>query len=388
VKKMDTPQQKFDLVMKPEERKDAHGVKYPWKNYTMAATLTSTATIRGSTSTAAYTNLAIMWIKKAVDSAKARQRFPETFMETTVPEGATSVFIPMRTKYMASGDWETTNEQIAVNTDVTWTDITTVNGISLAPTDGHDGVELTNKSVRTSAIGIIEFCREELEYRLADKLDTACSTALDDAAAMSTTVNGMQTIFGGDATDANSGLDAGDTLTTDMIAKARRLLMSDLGYYWNTNAWTQVTSAQITKNPWEPEASAPFVLYIAPEQEEVLMTDSQFVNASEYGGREVVLGGEIGSYLGTKVISTTKTPGLAAEDSFTHQGSTCSVDVASHTCFMVKAQKCGAIAWGLKPNVKVFDWPSGAKKRLVIDYSYAADSMYDDAIVKLAVTDA
>jgi len=374
----------IEMVMQPEKRVDSFGTEYPWKSYNMAATITQQSDIRGTSSTTAYTNLGIQWIRKALDAAKARQRFTNAFAEYTVPEGSDSMFIPKRSKYMASGDWETTSEQIAVNTNITWTDITTINGVNLAPTDGHEGVEISNKAVRTSAINVVQFCREELEYRMADVLDTACSTALDDATAQSNTVNGMQTIFGGDATDTDDALDDGDILTTDMVAKARRLLMSDLGYWWNSNVWTK---ADETTNPWEPEPNAPFILYIAPEQEEALVTDSQFVNASEYGGNEVVLGGEIGQYLGVKVVSTSKTPAFASGDSMTHQAGTLSEDTNWHSCFMVKGQKAGGIAWGLKPSIKVFDWPSGAKKRIALEYSYAADTIYDDAIVKLCVTD-
>lgn len=46
-------------------------------------------------------------------------------------------------------------------------------------------------------------------------------------------------------------------------------------------------------------------LVIHPNCENSLLKDSQFVDASQYGGREVVLSGEIGRYLGLKVLSTT-----------------------------------------------------------------------------------
>jgi len=46
-------------------------------------------------------------------------------------------------------------------------------------------------------------------------------------------------------------------------------------------------------------------LIIHPNQENALLKDAQFVDASVYGGRETVLGGEIGRYLGVKVISHT-----------------------------------------------------------------------------------
>lgn len=46
-------------------------------------------------------------------------------------------------------------------------------------------------------------------------------------------------------------------------------------------------------------------IVIHPNCENSLMKNSQFVDASVYGGREAVYNGEIGKYLGVKVISTT-----------------------------------------------------------------------------------
>ena len=46
-------------------------------------------------------------------------------------------------------------------------------------------------------------------------------------------------------------------------------------------------------------------LIVHPYCENSLLKDSQFIDASKYGGREVVMTGEIGRYLGLKVFSTT-----------------------------------------------------------------------------------
>ena len=51
------------------------------------------------------------------------------------------------------------------------------------------------------------------------------------------------------------------------------------------------------------EKRAASVLVIHPQQENPLLKDSQFVDASIYGGREVLMNGEIGKYLGLRVIS-------------------------------------------------------------------------------------
>jgi N4-gp56 family major capsid protein len=60
----------------------------------------------------------------------------------------------------------------------------------------------------------------------------------------------------------------------------------------------------------------PRELVIHPNQENALIKDTSFVDASIYGGREVVLNGEIGKYLGLRVISYSRVPS-ATENSVT-----------------------------------------------------------------------
>jgi len=47
------------------------------------------------------------------------------------------------------------------------------------------------------------------------------------------------------------------------------------------------------------------VAFLHPRQVKALRDDSQFTNAAEYGSNEVVFSGEIGQYLGVKIIETT-----------------------------------------------------------------------------------
>ena len=58
-------------------------------------------------------------------------------------------------------------------------------------------------------------------------------------------------------------------------------------------------------------------LVIHPNCENSLIKDSQFVDASVYGGREVVMNGEIGKYLGMRVVSTTHINSATENTSFT-----------------------------------------------------------------------
>jgi hypothetical protein len=323
----------------------------------------------------------VKWATKVIDAAKARHVYTQAFDQYTLAEGQNMLVIPKRKKYL--GTWQTSSSEYAVDTSLTWTALNTMDGVQITPVDESYGFEITNLAVRTNAIPMVAYAREELAYRMSDVVENGVTVTLDDATAMSNTVNGMQTIFGGDATDANNNLDNGDVLTTAMVNKAERLIESNVGYYWNSNAWTRSATS---KNPWELHDS-PLYLYIAPEQKEALRNSGQFVNAAEYGSNEVVMNGEIGQYLGVKVLCTTKTPSIASAGTFTHQGSTCQVDTNVHTCFMLKSGVAGALVWGLKPKINAFDWPSGMKKRLTLEMSYASASIHPDAIVKLAVTD-
>ena len=358
--------------------------KKGWATFDFSTASTPQSVIRGTTTATAYVNLGIQWLLRGLDAAKENTMFRQAFDEVMVAPGNNSAFIPFRTKYLSDASWGTDGEEAAVNTPITWTDMNNINGVSIAPVDKHDGAELTNKAVRTGQLNIVKHTREELAYRWAIKTDNLITTALDDATATSDTVNGMQTIFGGDATDAGDALDDGDIITTNIILRANKLLESKAAYWWSSNVWTRSSTE---KNPWVSDPTKPFLLYIAPPQKEVLLGDTQFTHFDKYGSRDTILTGEIGKYADIKTISTTVTPGLTAADTFTHQAGTVALDTNVHTCFLVKARQCGTLAWAQQPTIKMFDWPSGAKKRLALEYSNAAATTHHDGVVKVVVTD-
>ncbi len=150
-------------------------------------------------------------------------------------------------------------------------------------------------------------------------------------------------VFGGDAT-STATLSTGDVLTPDVIADARQKVRSN--------------------------DFAPKVLVIGTAQEASLLKDSQFVNASEYGGREVIMNGEIGKYLGMKVMVTTNVT------TATNWGGGALVGT---TCYVVGQNKMkqwpATIAWKEKPN---FD--SEFLKRFNNHYIYS-DAAYAASLV-------
>lgn len=357
----------FSLSM--EEDKSA---KYPWMTFTLASTATAVSAVRGSSRTA-YNLLPTQWAKAVIDGGKNMLHFTNVVRQASVPEGTNDYIMPIRKKY--EDTWETSAEEYAIDTNVAATVLNDMEGIQFTPVRYNYRVAITNKAVNTNQIDLMRYSREELAYKWANDVDAAVAAALLTGTAAANDTPGTIPIYGGDAV-STATLAAGDTLTTDLIAKGKRLLRSKYNYYWNGGTFTK---DNVLKNPWENTADSPYVLFIAPEQEEVLLTDSQFINAAEYGDNEVVLNGEVGKYLGVKVVVSNNTPAYA---NFGGGG-----NVDGHKCILAKSQYCGGIAWGQKPKIQAFDWPIEDKKMVVMNLDYVAKPLQSDAIVTLNVTD-
>jgi len=366
-----------------------------WKTFELASTVTTTSTSRG-TSFTAYGLQPVQFLKDAIDAAKERMMFLQVFTQHQLPEGVAQISIPYRKKYLPSSSWEPSTAEYAAGNEISWTAIDTNDAVQISIETYNYGVALSNKNLRTNALNLLRYCQQELSYHFENVIDSAVRDAIlgtvnssaasvvEGATPMSDTVNGMQTIYGGDATDADNSLDAGDVITTDLIIKARRLLQSTIGYYWSSNTFTKSATP---KNPWSADKAEPFVLFLAPEQMATLLQDSQFSNAAEFGAREPILNGEIAQYMGVKIVETTKVPAISSGDYISIQGSTQAFDTNAHMCVMVKAGKIGALVWGRKAELKTFDWPNADQVRMKLSFDYGADTIYDDAAVRIIVAD-
>jgi N4-gp56 family major capsid protein len=358
--------------------------------YTLSSATTESATVYGDAYSGKELEPAV-WVRSIVDAAQERMRFMQVVKQHTMPDGNADFIIPRRKTYLADSSWNTSAAEYTSTDEIDWTQINTMDGIQTTPVNYNYGVELTNDAIHKNALQLVEFCREELSYKYENAVDTAVRNALLGTVSSTTAVigpveaadavTGSQIIFGGDSSNLSDSMDPGDTLTTDMIARARRLLMSTNQYYYSSNVFTKTTSKS---NPWEP----PYVLFIAPEQEEALVTDSQFVNAAEYGSQEVILNGEIGRYLDCKMVVTTKVPSFADNDYYYVQGSQYQVDTDAHACALIKPQVAGAMVWARQAKFKIFDWPSADRTRMTLNMKYAASAVQSDAIIRMVVNDA
>ncbi len=389
---MERLQTRFELDLIPKYN------KLGWRTFECTAGQidTSVAGVRGS-ALSTYNMFPVLWSKRLIDCAKESTRFLETVRQDIVPENTNQIIIPKRKNYLAESGWEGgTGEPTA---DITKTEIGTRDGVALAPTDYTYLVAITYKDLRVNAVNEIQYNRDELTEFYTRKVDGLIrdqtmgdnnSTEGSLTAAptpMSNSVAGAQTILGGDATMADNSLDPTDILTTDMMRKAIRMLSSKIGFYWS-NTTTHGKSA-VAKNPWDSTKAEPFVFFIAPEQREALQGESQFTNASEYGSDTVVMTGEIGEYLGAKVVVTPRCTSFANAD-YVYLDGTINplMDTDGHIAMLCKAFKYGALAWGQKPAIKVFDFPTVAEVRMMLHLAVATDEVHPDAIVRMLVTDA
>lgn len=343
---------------------------------------TASTNVQGSSITSGYLNQPIEWLKEVMDAAKLRHYFLQVCYQTTVPEGNKDVVIPYRQAFMATTG--TFADQTAQNTEVTTTVLSNLDGLQLTPTQHAYAVYISDYALRTNAFDLINVAKEELVYYAGDVVDQGVAAGIRDAGTATSSVRGAQELFGGDAS-STATIESGDILTTDLIADAKTRLMSKTCKYWSGGSQASSSAA---KNPWISEPGEPFVLFLSPEQENALLKDSQFVNAAEYGGNEIVLNGEIGRYLGVKVVVTDNTPASGDGGQCTGSDWGGGTDVDGHMCLIIKSRKCAAFAWGRQPDLQAFPFPSNLQTRIVLAMDYATDSFYDDAIVKIFVSDA
>jgi len=350
---------------------------------------TAQGDVLGATTGTLYPLGPVQFLREIVEAGKKRMFFEQVVKKVTAPAGTKDVVIPIKSIFFGYnstvGMRVDTTERTAA--DITFTELDNLDGVTFTPAIQLAGVAITNHALRTNALNLLDIAKDELTYAISDKVDQAVATALVASGNQSSSsARGAQIVYGGDAR-RDSELAAGDTLTTDMIAEAKRKLQSTINKYWPASAGSEADSSQ-TKNPWRNTPDAPFVALIAPEQEEVLLTDSQFVNAAEYGNNEVVLNGEIGKYLGIKIVVANNVPSYGTSDDSPDGESSANPGVSMHRCLMVKSQKCGGICYGQEPKLTVFPFPTRAQQRIILESAYQAKALYKDAIVFIDVADA
>ncbi|MDD4083555.1 MAG: N4-gp56 family major capsid protein [Sphaerochaetaceae bacterium] len=348
---------------------------------------TTTTDVRGSSRTA-YALEPTNWLRDIVDAAQKVHYFKQFSYMTKVPKGNKDVIVPYRSSYLntvrtglTTGDWASNASE---GTDITFTKLNNLDGVQISPTAHNAGVSISNWALQSNAIDLIRAAKAELTYHAGDKLDQDLAYTISTATAATSTARGAQTVYGGDAR-AESELASGDTLTPNKVADAKTKLMSSTCKYWTPSSPAAEAISSQKKNPWSNVPNDPFVLFIAPEQENALLKDSQFVNASEYGSNEVVMNGEIGKYLGIKVVVTDNVQSFEASGTALDGGDAPSVN--GHRCILCKPKAAYAYAEAISPRILVEDYPRQLSKDVILEMAYGVSVLHDDAIVFIDVAD-
>ena len=350
---------------------------------------TQQSDVQGTTVGTKYGLQPIEFLREIVDAAKNQLYFANFVRQIHLPKGVHDVTIPKKSTYEGrSGVDYNTSELVTANTAMTFTTMDNLVSVIVQPTVNISGYALTKSALHTNALNLLDIAKEELSYALGDRIDQAIAVAIGNATSSTSSATGAQTLYGGDATSDNT-LSTGDILTTDLIAEAAKLLKSQNKQYRaspGSGGGYGAVSGTVTGNPWMNSPDDPYVLFIGPAQEMALRKDSQFINAAEYGGNEVVQNGEIGQYLGIKVVVTNNVEQVSGSEG--PDAETANAGATMTRCILMKPKKACALVWGREPELNVWDYNEQDQVRISLVTHYAVSVIYDDAIVFIDVADA
>jgi N4-gp56 family major capsid protein len=257
-----------------------------------------------------------------------------------------------------------------------------VDGVVITPTPYSKNATITNYAEAHNLRDLIRDKMDELSYALADKIDTYISAAVSAATETTSTVAGAMTLYGGNSVSADSGLTTGSVMTPSLVNKADVLLSGKTAFYWSTGTFTASSG---TKNPWRNEGTDPFVLIIGPNQKYALRNSGQFTDAASYGSNVVISTGEIGSYLGIRVIVSNNVQSVAAGGTAPDGGSAPAVNMTR--CVLMKGRAAYTFVWGRTPAFEAWSQGWADLRGILLRCDFAGSVVHADAVIKIDVSD-
>ena len=269
----------------------------------------------------------------------------------------TKITLPISTEHFSI-----TNSKTEGTTARTLTEMESMDTVDfeIVTTDFLQGcVAISKRLFMTCAIDLLAEARYVVAEDLADDVDLALATALQSISI--DTTNGV--VFGGDATTVTE-LAAGDVITTDLIADAMTIIEN---------------SKLVAK-----------YMVISPYQKNTFLKDSQFVNASEYGSNEVVMKGEIGNYLGLKIIVATNANFEATTGGLdTNEAATPGADM--NICPVIGERRDGkkvsaGLAWKEMPNIGYEYDKDKSIHKIYYDQAFTTNIIFTEAVALIKVS--
>jgi N4-gp56 family major capsid protein len=218
------------------------------------------------------------------------------------------------------------------------------------------GISIGKEVYMTCALDLVAQAKFTIAQDMADDVDLALATALQ-----STSITNV--VWGGDSTQVED-LEDGDVITTDLAVDGRRMI--------RTNKF-----------------KAKYMV-ISSYQEATFLKDSQFVNASEYGSNEVIMKGEIGTYLGMKIIVTDNanfayTSGDTEVNENASPGASCNVCPIIGVNSFDQPSSVG-LAWKELPHIDYEYEKNEARHLIYYDQCFTTGLIHADAICLIKVT--
>jgi len=334
---------------------------------------------RGSAGTF-YVNQRVVWQGQLSDAARMEFRWLDAVDVTMLPKGNAQLVVNKRKYYDISENVNfDTIEHTDTNVSVYGTNL--IDGVVIQPTPYSKKADVTKYGQNQNIRDLVQDKVDELSYGLADRVDKYIAAAIGAAGQTTSDTSKATLIYAGSAV-ADSELTGADVLTTELVNRAETILSDKFAYYWNGGVFTKSTGV---KNPWSNEATDPFVLMIGPKQRKAFRDSSEFMNVSQYGSNVVISTGEIGSYIGIRIIVTNNVQRVAAGGTAFDGGSVPSVDIAR--CILMKGRKAFTFVWGQAPTFYPWFNEQNVQSGVTLYAEWAGKVVHEDAIVKIDVAD-
>ena len=304
-----------------------------------------------------------MWLTEVAKFGEALRRADQAVVQKDFDKGTSVLTVPKSTSHLNVDTAKSSGE----GDDRDITELTNIDTVSLtlsASSFLQGEVRISKEIALTSRVDLVEQARYTIAQAQAQDVDTAIlGTTTTTGIFQNTSVTNV--VLGGTATTV-AGLGTGDVLTTDLFADAME---------------------KIEVNNFVPQW-----FFLGTKQRKAYRKDSQFVNAAEYGSDDVISRGEIGNYLGVKVITTTNAPAYTSSDSDINDLAN-KYAVAGTTCAMAATNVTGApaggvLGWKERPSISYQYWPSFSAHRIYYDQTFATALLFAQGVCLVKVANA
>lgn len=292
------------------------------------------------------------WREQLIDEARAKRRFEQVTSVFRPEQPVHSYKVPIANVVDFEPVTETEHEEV----DFTTLDDSIEHAI-FVPTYKRSAVAVSQEALEENVIDAIDYARDQLTEFASTKVDFDIRNELEGADPDN--IAGGEVIYPEDVDDV-SDMTTDSTLSTSMIAQGVRYLREENWY--NTD-------------------EQPYVMFIHPAQEHTLLTEKQFVDASEYGSDDVVLNGEIGRYLGIRVISTSQVKTYEGGDEDTTTGDTWDGVEEGGSVYLFKAERPVGICWGREAVLQAEERPEFNHERIYLGMKYDTELLQESALV-------